>query len=681
MDLKLNVSKKGLSTQEEVINEEYTLRYGHIFRGKSAYEYAVEGGFVGSEEEYEAYVGNIGNLSKEAKDVTIKAEKVTDLARSAAATANKAALRANEAAETFEHKQDELVSGDNIKMVAGQSILGSGDLFIPPTNQIWYTSVDSAIVEPFAIDVFGANIVSNTYENGKGVISFDGDVTKIGQDAFFECDKLTSVAIPDSVTEIGDRAFNKCYTLLNFRNSANLKSIGLLAFGVCFSLKDITIPEGVVSIGERAFISCRSLISITIPSSVTEIGTMVVRYCDSLATINSNLNDGKSNLLIANGVLLGVAPKSTLGFTIPSSVTEIGVHAFSDCSTLKGITIPEKVKKIGENAFNGCYSLTSITIPSSVTEVGYRAFYGCRSLESVTIGSNISSIGKEAFSGCAGHLFLNSVPYENYTATTYPLAYGWLLGSKFTKITIGSGISKIGTNTFCGYTGELEIASKILLETDYTSTTIPSDTGWLSGVLSPKITVGSGVSKIGSRALAVLISLKEVVLPNSVTEIREYAFNRCSSLQKITFGTSLTTIGNAAFKACGFTSLHIPDSVTSIGRFAFDNCSNLEKILLPNNSATTISGEAFYTTLKVLCSTSETPPTLTSALTVHKNCLVVVPKDFLDAYKKATNWSAKADAEKMVGSELIDYFDNELFWVLVRMELKIQNSILGGMLG
>lgn len=57
MDLKLNVSKKGLSTQEEVINEEYTLRYGHIFRGergKSAYESAVDGGYKGTEEEFNA---------------------------------------------------------------------------------------------------------------------------------------------------------------------------------------------------------------------------------------------------------------------------------------------------------------------------------------------------------------------------------------------------------------------------------------------------------------------------------------------------------------------------------------------------------------------------------------------------------------------------------------------------
>lgn len=64
MDLKLNVSKKGLSTTEEVINEGYTLRYGHIFRGergKSAYESAVDGGYKGTEEEFNALFKDLKN--------------------------------------------------------------------------------------------------------------------------------------------------------------------------------------------------------------------------------------------------------------------------------------------------------------------------------------------------------------------------------------------------------------------------------------------------------------------------------------------------------------------------------------------------------------------------------------------------------------------------------------------
>ena len=80
----------------------------------------------------------------------------------------------------------------------------------PANNQIWYTSSDGEIVKPHSTNVFGANIVSNNYKDGKGVITFDGDVTTIGNSAFYDCNSLTSVTIPNSVTTIGSYAFCDC---------------------------------------------------------------------------------------------------------------------------------------------------------------------------------------------------------------------------------------------------------------------------------------------------------------------------------------------------------------------------------------------------------------------------------------------------------------------------------------
>ena len=111
-----------------------------------------------------------------------------------------------------------------------------------PHNQIWYTNGSTTEpTEPYATDVFGANIVSNTFDAEKEhwVIKFDGDVTTIGEDAFYWCDSLTSVTIPDSVTTIGDRAFSECY-----------------------SLTSVTIPDSVTSIRDEAFSYCSSLTSV-----------------------------------------------------------------------------------------------------------------------------------------------------------------------------------------------------------------------------------------------------------------------------------------------------------------------------------------------------------------------------------------------------------------------------------
>jgi hypothetical protein len=109
----------------------------------------------------------------------------------------------------------------------------------PTDNEIWYTSSDGNVISPYSTNLFGANLISNTYENDKGILSFDNDVPYIGNNAFEYSYFLTSVTIPNSVTAIGYRAF------------AN-----------CSSLTSVTIPNSVTSIGGSVFYYCSSLNSI-----------------------------------------------------------------------------------------------------------------------------------------------------------------------------------------------------------------------------------------------------------------------------------------------------------------------------------------------------------------------------------------------------------------------------------
>ena len=148
-------------------------------------------------------------------------------------------------------------------------------------NQIWYTSTEGEIVEPYsgvdnnyanALTTFGVNIVSNTYVDGKGVIEFDGDVTIIGDGAFYWCYSLTSVTIPDSVTTIGNYAFRYCDNLTSVTIPDSVTTIGWGAFDGCSSLTSVTIPDSVTTIGVGAFDGCSSLTSVTIGNSVTTIG-------------------------------------------------------------------------------------------------------------------------------------------------------------------------------------------------------------------------------------------------------------------------------------------------------------------------------------------------------------------------------------------------------------------------
>ena len=264
--------------------------------------------------------------------------------------------------------------------------------FACPSDEIWYTNNSTTEpTTPYETNVFGANIVSNTYseDSERWVIKFDGDVTTIGSYAFYQCYSPTSVTIPDSVTSIGDGAFSNCDSLTSVTIPDSVTTIGDHAFRNCSSLTSLTIGDGVTTIGDWAFYYCRSLTSVTIPDSVTSIGDHAFEGCSSLTNI-----------------------------TIPDSVTTIGGSAFFDCSSLTSVTIPNGITTIGDYAFTYCSSLTSVTIPDNVTTIGYMAFGDCSSLTSVTIPDSVTTIGMYAFSGCSS---LTSV----YCKATTPPAGGY----------------------------------------------------------------------------------------------------------------------------------------------------------------------------------------------------------------------------------------------------------------
>ena len=217
---------------------------------------------------------------------------------------------------------------------------------------IVYTSSDGKVINPYKTDVFGANIVSNTYKDGKGVIRFDAPVTSIGVWAFSYCRSLTSVTIPDSVT-----------------------SIEFEAFCSCSNLTSVTIPDNVTSIGDYAFQYCSSLTSVTIPNSVTSIGDYAFQYCSSLTAFYGKYASADNRCLVIDGVLNYFAPASLTSYTIPNSVTSIGALAFRHCSSLISVTIPDNVTSIGFQAFYGCSSLTSVYCkPTTPPAGGYDMF-------------------------------------------------------------------------------------------------------------------------------------------------------------------------------------------------------------------------------------------------------------------------------------------------------------------
>lgn len=127
-------------------------------------------------------------------------------------------------------------------------------------NRIYYTSSDGNQVTPYSTTVFGANIVSNTFDSNLNmwVIEFDGDVTQCGSNAFRSRSTIVNVILPNTVTSIGDRAFYYCTSLGAINTGDNITSIGASAFSTC-NLTNISLGPNLTSIGQYAFYGCEAL--------------------------------------------------------------------------------------------------------------------------------------------------------------------------------------------------------------------------------------------------------------------------------------------------------------------------------------------------------------------------------------------------------------------------------------
>ena len=321
-------------------------------------------------------------------------------------------------------------------------------------------------------------------------------------------------------------------------------------------LNEFVIPDSVTSIGEDVFRDCTSLTSVTIPGSVTSIGSSTFEDCDSLTSV-----------------------------TIGNGVTSIGDHAFYSCNSLTSITIPNSVTSIGGSAFGYCTSLTSVTIPDRVTSIGEDVFRDCTSLTSVTIGKCVTSIGDYAFSNCTG---LNSIHYTGDMAS-------WLEKNWHSNV-MSSGRAL--------YIDGTKIEGKLVVPNGIAS--IPSYAfAYQAGITS--VTIPDGVTSIESYAFRGCTSLTSVTIPDSVTSIGNNALLGCTSLTSVNItdigkwavidfaddaANPLYYAGNLYLNGELVTDLVIPDGVTSIGDYAFRGCTSLTSITIPD-SVTSIWYYAF----------------------------------------------------------------------------------------
>ncbi|MCM1533088.1 MAG: leucine-rich repeat protein [Corallococcus sp.] len=458
----------------------------------------------------------------------------------------------------------------------------------------------------------------NLYINDKcvtdGELTIPNTVTEIKPYAFYGCTSITRVTIPGNVTAIGDYAFYDCSKLTSVTIPASVQTIGEGAFG-CSKLTSIVIPDSVTSIDSYAFSGCSNLTSITIPDSVQTIGEGAFKGCDNIeqATIPA--------------LAISSIPKTNLKTVVITSGTEIGGNAFSGCSNLTSITIPDIVQTIGDSAFFGCSNLqyneydnalylgnsdnpyfalikakntyiTTCSVNENTKIIYHSAFSNCSNLTTVTIGTSVQTIGRYAFSVCSN---LTTVTIGTSVQTIGYAAFSSC--SKLTSVTIGSSVQSIGGNAFykcskltkVNYTGTIADWCNISFGNYDANPLSYAHNLYINDkcVTDGELTIPNTVTEIKPYAFYGCTSITSVTIPDSVTSIGSAAFYSCSNLTTVTIGNSVQTIGSYAFYGCALTSVTIPDSVQTIGEYAFSYCRSITSVTIPD-SVQSIGESAFW---------------------------------------------------------------------------------------
>ena len=374
--------------------------------------------------------------------------------------------------------------------------------------------------------------------------------------------------------------------------------IGHSAFSGLSTVQSVTVPNSVLFIAARAFYDCTSLTDITLGSGVSQIGENAFDKATSLARVNYGGEIEDWCKIPFNNIHDNpLANKAAL---------------YINGAPLVDLVIPSTVTSLGDYSFVGCTSIKTVTMEDGVTNIGDYAFYRCSGIESVILGNSVKFVDALAFAECTA-LCRVVIP-----KSIEQMGYGAFLS-----------VENVKTVEFLG---DIEDWCKVSFEAGGCANLLEGGAElYINGELLVNLVIPDTITEIKAYTFCHCNSIKSVVVPSSVTAIGERAFYQCDSIEEITLGQGVLSIGEYAFHNCnlkkviyngslenwcnidfcgysaspmsGLTELYIdsepltevvlPEGITAIKNHTFQNCKSIVSVTIPN-SITSIGDYAFF---------------------------------------------------------------------------------------
>lgn len=500
-----------------------------------------------------------------------------------------------------------------------------GDVFLPvKESKTTYVRFEEPVPEEPAVSI-GDTIITNNFqyeiltetavslvgldlEDGVpltdctifSTVSYGGkryNLTTIGESAFYGCEKLVKITLPDGLKTISKNAFKHCYALTSIDIPASVEAIGQYAFDMDEKLTQVTLHEGLKEIGEGAFNECE-VKEITIPASVTLLGY---------------IEDGGNNPDIGILERINVQPGNTVYASVDgilyNKAKTILMHCPSDYP-VKNVTLPEGLIRIVDNAMEYCGFIESLVLPEGLEVIEIGAFEYCDALKSITIPSTLKEAGTYLFGTpyseddfCAlqeihsnhkapGNIKMDGDPLATVNKNTctlyvpkgtkalYAAASGW---KDFKNIVEEGGGMTVQTFTVGQLQYKVTAANEVMITGVTDKTPEYFD-------IKPSVTYEGtvyNVTAVGERAFygcRNLVRFQPEKIKMPLKTIGKEAFMGCGKLTNLLLGSTLEAIGDGAFMQCSsLQNLEIPAGVASIGEGVFDECVKLAHIAV--NSA------------------------------------------------------------------------------------------------